>query len=64
MNHEAIIRHLTYYSDMMIKDFGLVGGRRYLRGCIPIWCEAYGADISAHMAQLIKQKLDKIEAAN
>lgn len=63
MNHETIIRHLTYYSDMMIKDFGPVGGRRYLRGCIPIWREAYGIDVANHMAMIIKQRLDAADAA-
>lgn len=58
MNHEVIIRHLTYYSELMIKDFGAPHARIYLRGCIPIWREAYGADIATHMGQIIKQKLD------
>lgn len=58
MNHDDLIRHLTYYSELMIRDLGKDYGRRYLRGCIPVWREAYGDDLAGHMGKIIKQKLD------
>lgn len=58
MNHDDLIRHLTYYSELMIRDFGRDHGRRYLRRCIPVWNEHYGKDVGSHMAKIIKQKLD------
>lgn len=58
MNRDELIRHLNYYADLMIRDFGLPHARNYLRGCIPIWRDAYGTDIASHMGKLIKQKLD------
>lgn len=58
MNHDDLIRHLSYYSDQMIRDFGRDHGRRYLRGCIPVWRDAYGNDLAVQMGLIIKQKLE------
>lgn len=59
MNHSDLIRHLTYYADLMIKDLREPHARRYLRGCIPVWREAYGDDVSKQMGQIILEKLNK-----
>jgi hypothetical protein len=59
MNHDALIRHLTHYADLMIKDLLEQHARSYLRGCIPVWREHYGTDVAREMGQLIKVKLEK-----
>lgn len=56
MNHDAIIRHLTYYADLMIKDLREDHARSYLRGCIPVWRESYGEDVAAQMGRIIAQR--------
>lgn len=58
MNHDDLVRHLSYYSDLMLRDLGRDYGRRYLRRCIPVWREHYGKDVADHMGRLIRQKLD------
>lgn len=58
MNHDDLVRHLSSYSDLMIRDFKIDHARRYLRGCIKVWRDAYGEDIAVHMGKIIKQKFD------
>jgi len=56
MNHDTIIRHLSYYADLMIKDLREPHARSYLRGCIPIWRTHYGEDVAKQMGEIIKSK--------
>lgn len=64
MNHDALIRHLTYYADLMIKDLRDQHARRYLRSCIPVWRDAYGDDVAAQMAAVIgKRFMDRANDA-
>ena len=64
MNHDTLIRHLTYYADLMIKDLREPHARRYLRGCIPVWREAYGADVSREMGEIIRQRFESNSKKN
>lgn len=57
MNHDALIRHLTYYADLMIKDLRDQHARSYLRGCILVWRNAYGDDVAAQMSAVISKRL-------
>lgn len=58
MNHSTLIRHLTYYADLMIKDLPEKDARSYLRGCIPVWKEHYGDDVAREMGQIIRQRFE------
>ncbi len=62
MNHDTLIRHLSDYATTMLKDLGTEHGRRYLRGCIPVWRDAYGEDVARQMGQIIKAKLEQRRA--
>ena len=64
MTHADTIRHLTTFSETMIRDLKPDHARIYLRGCIPVWRESYGKDIAGHMAQIIKIKLDATGSNN
>lgn len=63
MNHDTLIRHLTYYAELMLKDLRQDHARRYLRGCIKVWREAYGADVADQMAAIIRKRLNDTRAA-
>lgn len=56
MNHDTLIRHLTYYADLMIKDLREPHARSYLRGCITIWREHYGEDLAREMGLIIAMR--------
>ncbi len=64
MNHDTLIRHLTYYADLMIKDLREPHARRYLRGCIPVWRDAYGTDVSREMGEIIRQRFESNSKKN
>ncbi len=64
MNHDDLIRHLTYFAELTIKDIGYTYGRQYLLGCIRVWREAYGDGVSGHMARIIRDKLNKYSATH
>lgn len=63
MNHDTLIRHLTSYSETMIKDLKPDHARSYLRGCIQVWREAYGADVADQMTAIIRKRLNDTRAA-
>lgn len=58
MNHDTLIRHLTYYADLILKDLRRDHARSYLRGCIPVWRESYGADVAREMGQIIRLRFE------
>lgn len=57
MNHETIIRHLSYYANLMIKDLGAKSARGYLSQCITLWHECYGEAVATEMRMTIEKLL-------
>lgn len=64
MNHDTLIRHLSDYAETMIKDLKPDHARSYLRGCIPVWRDAYGTDVSREIGEIIRQRFESNSKKN
>lgn len=47
--------HLKEHCRTIVKDFGKEWGRRILRGCIPVWREAYGETVTGRVITEIQK---------